>query len=138
MLPLRFHHFGLAARDAERASMFVRLSGYEIGDGVVDPLQRVVLRWCTKPDAPSIEIVSPGDAEGPLSAVLADSPASFYHLCYEIDCSASEALAAMRVGGLRVVTVVSPTPAILFGGRNVSFHIVQGFGLVELLEPERV
>jgi hypothetical protein len=134
MLDLRFHHFGLAAREPHRAATFVHASGYEVGPPVRDPLQRVELRWCVKPDAPAIEIVSPAGESGPLGAVLADNPTSFYHLCYEIEGKAEQVVASLRDKGMRVITVVAPVPAVLFAGRSVSFHMVQGFGLVELLE----
>jgi hypothetical protein len=66
---------------------------------------------------------------------LAEQPSSFYHLCYEIVGETAAALDALRADGTRVVTVVAPVPAVLFGGRKVSFHTVRGFGLLELLEP---
>src|SRR5688572_5789923 len=130
---LSFHHFGLAARDPERAAEFIRFAGYECGDRIHDPLQGVDLRWCTRPDAPAVEIVSPVHEDGPLASVLVNQATSFYHLCYEIDVEAASIVTSMRNAGLRVVTVLPPKPALLFDGRNVSFHIVQGFGLIELL-----
>lgn len=132
---MRFHHLGLAARDPDRAQTMVEATGYACDRPVFDPLQRVMLRWCTKAGEPAIEIVSPADNDGPLANVLADHPTSFYHLCYEVEGDTAAAVEAMRAWGLRLVTVLQPTPAILFGGRLVSFHVVQGFGLVELLEP---
>lgn len=137
VVPLRFHHLGLAARDPERAAAFVRLSGYEVGPSIFDPLQRVNLRWCVREGQPAVEIVSPADADGPLAGVLASNPSSFYHLCYETEGASDDTVVAMRAQGMRTVTVVPPTPAVLFGGRRVSFHVVHGFGLIELLEPER-
>ena len=73
------------------------------------------------------------DPNGPLRSVLAQAPSSFYHLCWEVP-GTDAALAHWAAAGLRVVTVRAPLPAVLFGGRRVSFHVVQGFGLVELLE----
>jgi len=59
-----------------------------------------------------------------------------YHLCYV--CSQPDAvIAALEAVGLDTILVSPPTPAVLFGGREVSFHIVSGFGLIELLHaPE--
>lgn len=131
---LRFHHFGLAASDPDKAAAFVQQLGYECGSSVVDPLQNVQLRWCEKVGSPSIEIVSATDTDGPLTKILAMHPTSFYHLCFEIEVSGEEMVDSLRASGSRVVTVIPPTPAVLFNGRLVSFHFVQGFGLIELLQ----
>lgn len=130
----RFHHFGLAATDPAKAAEFATRLGYSCGPEVFDPLQDVRLRWCEHPLSPSLEIVSPASPNGPLKRILLDHPSSFYHLCYEISDDTAVALDTLRADGARVVTVVGPVPAVLFGGRRVSFHVVYGFGLLELLE----
>lgn len=127
------HHFGLAANDPEKAGQYLQAMGYRCGPPVWDPLQKVTLRWCEAPGTVPIEIVSPGGANGPLDRILAEQPSSFYHLCYEIRMPMHEALALLASGGRRVITVLPPTPAVLFGGRLVSFHIAHGLGLLELL-----
>jgi methylmalonyl-CoA/ethylmalonyl-CoA epimerase len=132
---LKFHHFGLAVRDPGQAIAFLKHLGYECGEPLFDPEQNVILRWCEKPGAPAIEIVAPTGTSGPLANILASHPSSFYHLCYEIDVGIKEMVDSMREHGLRIVTVVPPRPAVLFGGRNVSFHVVHAFGLIEILEP---
>ncbi len=131
---LKLHHFGLAARQPELAVAFLSAQGFHCGTPIIDPLQDVVLRWCERPDHTPVEIVTPNSSDGPLKNVLALASTSFYHLCYEIDWSTDESLEKMRVAGLRVVTLRAALPAVLFGGRHVSFHMVQGFGLIELLE----
>jgi methylmalonyl-CoA/ethylmalonyl-CoA epimerase len=131
---MKFHHFGLAARDPEQAAKFVQLSGYSCGAPVFDPLQNVFLRWCEKQGEPSVEIVSPAGADGPLVNILAAQTSCFYHLCYETIMDSGSIVESMRESGLRVITVASPKPAVIFQGRNVSFYLVHGFGLIELLE----
>jgi hypothetical protein len=59
-----------------------------------------------------------------------------YHLCYASP-DPTEALAALEAVGLEIVPVSLPTPAILFGNREVSFHHVSGFGLIEILYPPK-
>jgi catechol 2,3-dioxygenase-like lactoylglutathione lyase family enzyme len=135
---LRFHHFGLAAADPARACAFVTQLGYRCSTALFDPLQNVHLQWCEREGTPPIEIVSPAHDGGPLTRILASQPSSFYHLCYEVDVVTADVLVALREGGARIVTVVEPLPAILFGGRRVSFHMVQGLGLIELLEARSV
>jgi methylmalonyl-CoA/ethylmalonyl-CoA epimerase len=130
---VRFHHFGLAARDPARAAAFLRVLGYEVGPLVRDPLQGVDLAMATHPSMPAVEIIAPlGDA-GPLAAALRRDAEVVYHVCFETDDRA-RALAAMREAGGRVIPISEATPATLFGGRAVSFHRVAGFGLIELLD----
>lgn len=131
---LRFHHFGLAAKDPRRAVSFLESLGYRCSEAVVDPLQHVVLHWCEQDAVPPVEVVSPAQSNGPLASVLAEHDTSFYHLCYEAESAQADPIELLRATGVRFVTVVPPTPAVLFGGRFVSFHQVHGFGLVELLQ----
>lgn len=130
----RFHHFGLAAMYPEKVAAFAVTLGYVCGPRVFDPLQDTHLHWCEHATAPALEIVSPASPDGPLKRILFEQPSSFYHLCYAIMTDTTTALAQLRANGTRVITVVAPVPAVLFGGRKVSFHTVHGFGLLELLE----
>ena len=81
-----------------------------------------------------MEVVHPASSPGPLDAILSGGGESFYHFCYETPDLAGT-LASFKSSGHRVVCVSSRKPAVLFGGRFVSFYRVKGFGLVELLEP---
>jgi len=77
--------------------------------------------------------VTAGEEEGPLTPILKRYSELVYHTCYETkDLEAS--LKAIKEAGLRVIPVSPPTPAILFGGRKVSFYTIMGFGLIEILE----
>lgn len=122
--------------DASAAQAFAEKLGYVCRSTIFDPLQNVHLRWCEHATSPSLEIVSPTSTEGPLKRILAEQPSSFYHLCYEIFQSTEAALQELRADGTRVITVTEPLPAVLFGGRRVSFHMIKGFGLLELLEQD--
>jgi len=130
---LRFHHIGLAVRDDRIATDFLAAMGYACGPVVYDPEQNVRLRMCDKSAAPSIEIVFPGDGDGPLTPILKQTSQMIYHTCYEVD-DRDEIVEAIRAAGFRCIEVASPRPAVLFGGRKVSFHQVPGFGLIELLD----
>jgi catechol 2,3-dioxygenase-like lactoylglutathione lyase family enzyme len=132
---LSFHHLGLAARVPERAAAFLRALGYEIGALVRDPLQKVDLALATHPAMPTVEIVAPLAEGGQLASLLSKDAEMVYHVCFETRDRAS-ALAAMAKAGSRILPVSPATPAVLFGGRQVSFHRVSGFGLIELLDAE--
>lgn len=133
MIPgLTFHHHGLALRRDADALLFLEGLGYQPGELVYDPLQDVRLRLCGHAHLPAVEIVMPGNAPGPLDPILARGGTTLYHTCYEVDDRAA-VLDRIEAGGSRTAEVLAPTPAILFGGRCVSFHMILGFGLIELL-----
>lgn len=130
---LAFDHFGLATRSAEMTLAFLRGLGYRTPESVHDPLQRVNLVLCDHPTMPAVEVIFAADEAGPLDAVLAQQPQSIYHLCFRSrDMAAS--LAAIKTAGHRTIVVSPPKPAVLFDYRPVSFHMVRGFGLIEIIE----
>jgi methylmalonyl-CoA/ethylmalonyl-CoA epimerase len=130
---LKFHHLGLAVRQVENAIRMLRGLGYKIGRTVKDDLQNVNLALCTRSAAPAIEIIYGTETPGPLSAILKLNTSLIYHICYESG-NVEKSLAAMR-GDQNLVREISPhKPALLFGGRMVSFYQVRGFGMIEILE----
>ena len=131
---LTFHHYGLALRKDKDAIGFLKPLGYLIGDLVFDPLQNVNLRLCTHASMPAVEIVMP-DAQGdsPITPILQRQSEMIYHICYETR-DLAKTLQELDAAGLRCLCVSEPKPAILFGGRRVSFYQIVGFGLIELLE----
>ena len=84
---------------------------------------------------PSIELIYPAEGKGPLDRLLKQHRDGLvYHMCYTThDLSAS--LKAMdKENDLRVLCVSPPKPAILFGGKPVSFYIVSNVGLIEIID----
>jgi methylmalonyl-CoA/ethylmalonyl-CoA epimerase len=139
MLPgfgLQFDHFGLATRNVTQSLAFVQGLGYSTGPVVHDPLQGVNLVLCKHTQMPAVEVIFAGAESGPLDAILAQQPQAIYHLCFRA-ASLQASLVAMKAAGQRVLTVSPPKPAVLFGGLAVSFYMVRGFGLIEIIEdPE--
>jgi methylmalonyl-CoA/ethylmalonyl-CoA epimerase len=131
---LTFHHLGLAVPRSDEAATFLSGLGYALGDRVFDPQQNVNLILCRHPHMPAVEIICPGNGPGPIDKYVSRRPAGIiYHICYETaDRIAS--LAAMTAAGLNPICVAEPLPAVLFGGRAVSFYAVVGIGLIEILE----
>jgi len=130
---LVFDHFGLATRNPDKAVAFLKGLGYRVGKTNHDPLQKVNLIYCLSTRMPSVEVISPAEEPGPLTAVLGNRSESFYHLCYR-SRDLFSALAAMKLAGHRVMQVAAPQPAILFDNKRVSFYLVGGFGLIEIIE----
>lgn len=132
---LTFHHMGLALRKEDEALKFLNGLGYTPSDKVYDPEQKVNLRICEQDGFPAVELVTAHDGEGgPLTSILKKHTELIYHTCFETQ-DLEKTLEAMENDGLRVLPVASPKPAILFGGRKVSFYTVMGYGLIEILEP---
>jgi catechol 2,3-dioxygenase-like lactoylglutathione lyase family enzyme len=132
-LPLRFHHLGLATARPKAAAAMLGTLGYTLGDAVWDPEQRVHVQMGEHPAMPAVELVFPGDEPGPIDALLKRAGPGPYHLCFQVD-DIEAARDQLDEAGHRVLPVVPPTPAILFGGRRVAFFQVHGFGLIELVE----
>jgi hypothetical protein len=83
---------------------------------------------------PAIEIIYPTEKPGPLASILKSNVSMIYHICYE-SRSRERSLRSLEAAGNRIVMISPPQPAVLFGGRRVSFYVVAGFGVIEILEP---
>jgi len=129
---LKFHHLGLATKKSEKAVNFLKGLGYSISNSVFDSIQNVNLTMCTHPSMPDIEIIYPAQSSGHLDTVLKDNPESFYHICYTCQ-NLSESLEQIRMEN-RVITIAERQPAVLFADKFVSFYMVAGFGIIEILE----
>jgi len=130
---LRFDHLGLAVSEPTRAIAFLEGLGYTIGPKVTDPLQNVNLILCCSDCMPDVELIFPSGTPGPLDRMLAGRTEMLYHLCFSAD-SEQYSLDAMRAAGHHVVNVSRQKPAVLFGGCPVSFFMVRGFGLIEIVQ----
>ena len=130
---LKFHHMGLALKKEDKALIFLDGLGYDPSRPVYDPEQKVNLRLCTAENKPSVELITPGTEPGPLDNILKKYNELIYHTCYETE-NLGDSLDAIEKQGLRILPVSPPKPAILFGGRLVSFYTIMGFGLIEILE----
>lgn len=128
---LRFHHLGLAVPAPDRAFAFLETLGYGPGAHAFDPLQNVNLAMCHHPSMPDVEVIWPGDGPSPIDQMIKRGN-MIYHMCFETD-DAAASLAAMESAGHGVLSLGEPKPARLFGGVPVSFHRVDGFGLIEFI-----
>ena len=132
---LTFHHLGLAAKDPEAAAEFLLGLGYAAGDTVYDPLQNVHLRMCEHARMPAVEIISPGKGEGPLDKMLAAHKSGLvYHMCFSAENLAQSLEKLESDENVRLFAVSPPKPAILFGGKRVSFYLIEGTGLIEIID----
>jgi Glyoxalase/Bleomycin resistance protein/Dioxygenase superfamily len=129
---LVFHHFGLAVTSPEEAFRYLALLGYTAGNSAFDPLQRVNLAMRHHISMPDVEVIWPGDGPSPIDKLVKQTGSMIYHLCYTCP-DANAALTALAESGVQIVPISQPMPAVLFGGQDVSFHHISGFGLIEIL-----
>jgi methylmalonyl-CoA/ethylmalonyl-CoA epimerase len=132
---LSFHHLGLAVAKPEPARVILQGLGYRTGKVVFDPLQDVNLQMCEHQVMPVVEIIFPGKEPGPLNALLTRSREGLvYHVGYRTADLAASLTALEAESGLRVICVSPPKPAVLFNGEPVSFYVIAGMGMIELIE----
>ena len=132
---LAFHHVGLALPDPAPAELFLRGQGYTLAAAVRDPLQQADLAMWSHCNAPAVEVISPvTSGKGPVATILETRPDGLiYHLCYTtLDLELT--LDRVEQSGLRPFEVNPPKPAVLFGGERVSFYMILGIGLIEIIE----
>ena len=129
---LAFHHFGMAVAEPVAVSRCLAVLGYVNGSQAFDPLQKVNLAMRHHAAMPDIEIIWPGPEPSPIDRMIKRNGNMFYHICFEVDDDQA-AFDAFEAAGLDVCAVSPPTPAVLFGGRHVSFLSLEGLGLIELL-----
>jgi methylmalonyl-CoA/ethylmalonyl-CoA epimerase len=134
---LEFHHLGLAVRRPDDAVRFLDGLGYEIGEPIFDPEQNINAILCRHGGAmPDVEIIYPSKTKSPVEAFISlNRNGIVYHICY-LAADLSSTLAAMEQNGVRAVCVAPPTPAVLFGGRPVSFYNIVGMGLCEIIDDQ--
>jgi hypothetical protein len=131
-LGLNFHHFGLAVHQPAEAFAYLAALGYREGAEEYDSQQRVNVAMRHHAEMPDVEVIWPGDGPSPIDRMIKGRDSLIYHLCYWTP-DAGGSLAAIAAAGLQVRTVSEPCPAILFGGLAVSFHLIGGVGMIELI-----
>jgi hypothetical protein len=134
-LGLRFHHFGLAVHSPEEAFRYLAALGYTEGIVEYDPLQRVNLAMRHHSQMPDVEVIWPQEKPSPIDSIIKGRDSIIYHLCYTVS-DAHATLRGLEQAGLQVRTVSEPQPAILFGGLRVSFHLISGVGVIELIHGD--
>ena len=127
----RFHHLGLAVPAPDAAFRFLATLGYADGVQTFDPLQNVNLAMRHHASMPDVEVIWPGTGPSPIDQMIKRGN-MIYHMCFETD-DAAASIAAMEADGLGVFSLGEPKPARLFGGAPVSFHRIDGVGLIEFI-----
>lgn len=130
---IEFHHLGLAVKNPEKTTSFLKGLGYEMSSPIFDELQQVSLIMCSHDEMPDIEIIYSSVTPSPIDLILKESNESLYHQCYTSK-NVAKTLEAIKNDGFRVLNVSPQKEAILFSNKKVSFYYIKHFGLIELLE----
>ena len=128
---MEFHHIGVATMDIEQSAIAYSLFGYQSGEIIFDPIQRVNLCFLEKEGFPIIELVSPIEETSPVNNILNKNGMIPYHTCYEVDDIMTEISNFKRK---KFLVVVNPVPAVAFENRKICFLYSKMTGLIELLE----
>jgi len=132
---LKFHHLGLAVTNKEKAVCFIEGLNYKIGVEIYDPQQKVNIIMCHSDNMPDVEIIFRSNELGPLDSILRDRNELIYHICYTSK-DLESSLKSIKISGNRIITVSVSKPAVLFDNNLVSFYLIDGFGLIEILEEK--
>lgn len=111
----RIAHVGIAVPDIGAALAFYRdVLGLEPGPPeTADGATIVSLPF----GEPEVELLAPGDADGPIARFLAKRGPGIHHVCYRV-ADLDAALAACRRSGYRLI---DETPRTGAGGRRIAF-----------------
>jgi methylmalonyl-CoA/ethylmalonyl-CoA epimerase len=128
------HHIGFVvasiAESAERLTRWIQGSW----DGRVfhDPVQTVQVTFLQprQPQEPLLELVEPDGEQSRVVAFLKRG-GGLHHLCYEVDHLETQLRQSRAAGGL---IVLSPAPAVAFGGRQIAWVYTREKLLLEYLE----
>ena len=124
---LKIHHVGIVCKNIEKAVRYYQklYNVLEVSEIVHDDLQHADLCILKTDTGLDVEFIS-----GKQVTNLQKAKITYYHLCYSVE-NLEEAIARFENNGSLVVS--EPKPAVLFGGKRVTFLMTRN-GLIELVE----
>jgi methylmalonyl-CoA/ethylmalonyl-CoA epimerase len=125
---LEFHHSGFIVKEIE--SWEKQMIYEEKVDDVIDPMQNSRLALYKNFGNTFIELIQPLNEKAFTWKSLVKSGSHFNHFCYSIP--PSDDLEKI-VKKHRLILVLSPLPALLFNGKNVTFYYTRNHQIVEFL-----
>lgn len=131
---MQVDHIGYAVSNIQKAIDGFEAMGFSFGEVIDDEARNVALCFGVN-GGTRVELVCPLDRAkpSPVDSYLANSQPTPYHICYASDDFEGD-LERLRSRNFRVV--ITPAPAVAFGGRRVVFLYNLGIGLLEIVESE--
>lgn len=133
MIGLTIHHYGLATDNLEQSIETLRSLNYQVGEIILDPVQRVRVAFASHPQAGMIELICDIDASGPTSRIISKTGNGFYHICYEVD-NLEKSIDNLRGKGFLLKH--PPVLAVACNGKRIAWMYNRYIGLIELLEKK--
>jgi methylmalonyl-CoA/ethylmalonyl-CoA epimerase len=131
---LEFHHVGVACTDFRAEAARLAPLGYIVEGAEFSDHRQGVRGIFLTGQSPRLELLEP--LPGPSTGVLAPwlkQSIKLYHLAYVVRDLAH---GIDRLRAQRGKLVVSPVPAIAFGGREIAFVMLPNCLLIELIASE--
>ncbi|MCX7744875.1 MAG: VOC family protein [Flavobacteriales bacterium] len=121
------HHVGYVVHDITTYANVLKLSSPLMH--VNDPVQQAFIALYDQPGKAYIELVQPQNESSPTWNFLIKKGEGIHHACYE--CSEEQMWEYVKVQ--RMIKVMGPVPAVLFGGRTVYFFVSRKMKIIEFL-----
>jgi methylmalonyl-CoA/ethylmalonyl-CoA epimerase len=126
-----FHHVGVACEDLGREKVHWHSLGYvDEAPSFEDPKLGISGLFLVGA-GPRIELVSPLGEHSDVLTPWLGRGIKMYHLAFEV-IALPRALSETEAEGGRVV--VSPVPAVAFGGRSIAFCLLRNLMLIEFIQ----
>lgn len=126
-----FHHIGVAVSSVEKATEMYHKLGYEVSESIIEPTQKVIVRYATKVNSPIIELLEPLNESSPITSVIKRSGSGPYHVCYAVN-DITEAVVEMKKQGFMPLS--RPVPGNGLDGALTVFLYNKTVGLIQLAE----
>ena len=126
---LLIHHIGIATNDLERLTEEYLQSGYQVTNEVYDIKQKAQLRFLSKDNQVSIELIYTDDPESRVFNLSHNNYKIEYHTCFEVD-NLKQFIDIFSNEGYLLITNIEK--AELFDGK-ICFMYKNG-SLIELTE----
>lgn len=125
-------HIGYAVKRIPKAMSEFEIMGFSFEQPIKDSDRNIMIVFGEK-EGYRIELVSPLEKKipSPVDQYLFNSPGTPYHICYRSEAFETE-VENLEKQGFKVV--ISPKPAVAFGGKRVVFMMSLGMGLLEIVE----
>lgn len=125
---IKLHHIGLIVSD---------IKSYEKGliyeskiDEIYDPIQKAKLALYSNFGDSKIELIQPIDETSFTWNFMKNNKNPFHHLCYEVKNLNDLELIKKK---FRLIPILGPIPALLFGGKQVAFFYSRNKIIIEIL-----
>ncbi len=124
---MKLHHYGYVVWDITAYALKLQLT--PALQWITDPIQQANIALFDSSGDVYTELIQPIDHSSPTWNFLQKNGEGFHHHCYEC----SEKQMWQYAAAHRLIKVMGPVPAMLFGGRTVYFFVTRKGKVTEFL-----